>query len=217
MHPMAPFITEELFQILKHKLATISPSADPYTQETLQALNAPACIVSVFPQVIRESDIDLQIEETFAYLDHVVHAIRNIRAEMQMPPGTPTDLIFQAPVSDANRTLIESNLAIIQALVRTQTVSFTDKEEQIPFSASALIGSIKLIIPLPEALKEKEKVRLVKERDKLIAQQNQLRGQLANEEFLAKAPPQLVEKLKASLAQAESSLQDIVEKLKLMS
>ena len=78
------------------------------------------------------------------------------------------------------------------------TVSFTGKEEQIPFSGSALIGSIKLIIPLPEALKEK--VRLVKERDKLIAQQNQLRGQLANEEFLAKAPPQLDEKLKVFLS-----------------
>ncbi len=217
MHPMAPFITEELFQILKGKFSIQPrPSTDPYTKETLQAFSQPACMVSPYPQVIRESDIDSTIETTFAYLDQVVHAIRNIRAEMQMPPGSPTDLIFVSSPTDPQRHTIEQNLAIIQALVRTQTVSFVDAEQPIPFSASTLIGSIKLIIPLPQAFKEKEQVRLVKEKDKLIAQQNQLRTQLGNEEFLAKAPSQLVDKLKQSLTQAENSLNEIIDKLKLM-
>ena len=213
---MAPFITEELFQILKTKFSNpnaSSPTIDSYTRTTLEALSSKACIVAFYPQVIKQEDIDPHIEETFAFLDSILHSIRTIRAEMQLPPGTPTDLIFHAPSHEPQRALIESNQAIIQALVRTSLITYTDVEQKLPFSASAIIGNIKIIIPLPQAFKEKEHVRLVKEKEKLIAQQNQLRVQLSNQPFLEKAPPQLVEKLKANLSQNESSLAEVVQKL----
>lgn len=216
MHPMAPFITEELFQMLKAKFQASSEDgqrADPYTAETLSALSHPACIVSSYPTVARSADIDPAIESTFAFLDEVVRTVRNIRAEMQLQPSVATDLYFLSPADEPQKQLVESNLGIVQALVRTQRIVFTDKEQKMPFCASALVGNLKIIIPLPEELKEKEKVRLVKERDKLIAQVNNLRQQLGNADFLAKAPAQLVDKLKNNLIQTEKELSETTAKL----
>ncbi|HEY5260440.1 MAG TPA: hypothetical protein VIJ46_07310, partial [Rhabdochlamydiaceae bacterium] len=79
--------------------------------------------------------------------------------------------------------------------------------------SSGLVGSLKLTIPLPQEMREREKVRLVKEKDKLINEQNSLRTQLSNEAFLQKAPPQLVEKMKASLTQSEKALGEALAKL----
>lgn len=218
MHPMAPFITEELFQMLKTKFSAFTgkENADPYTLETIQALCSPACIVSLYPKVIRDEDINPQIESTFAFLDEVVRTVRNIRAEMQLPPGTTTDLYICSPSKDEQRKLIEANIGIIQALVRTKTVTFSDEEKKTPFSASAIVGNLKLIIPLPQEFKDKEKVRLAKEKDKHIAQANSLRQQLGNTDFLQKAPPQLVEKLKNNLAQSEKELSETMRKLEEM-
>jgi valyl-tRNA synthetase len=215
MHPMAPFITEELFQKLKLKFPSLTgqEKADPYTMETIDALRSPACIVSTYPKVLRQEDINPTIESTFALLDEVIRTIRNIRAEMQLPPGTATDLYIYSPSSDEQRALVENNLGIIQALVRTHKVLFSHEEQKLPFSASALVGTLKLVIPLPEELKEKEKLRLIKEKEKHIAQGNNLRQQLANADFLAKAPAQLVEKLKNNLAQTERALEETMSKI----
>ncbi len=215
LHPMAPFITEELFQMLKSKFSSFTgkEKADPYTMETIAALISPACIISAYPRIIRKEDIDLHIENTFAFLDEVIRTVRNIRAEMQLPPGTPTDLYICASPKDKQRELVETNLGIIQALVRTKTVCFSDEEKKVPFSASAIVGNLHLVIPLPQEFKEKEKVRLIKERDKHIAQANHLRQQLGNTDFLEKAPAQLVEKLKNNLAQSEKELSETMKKL----
>lgn len=218
LHPMAPFITEELFHLLKHQFSHAEPQSgsDVYTQEMLQALSAPACIVAPYPQVIRKEDINPDIEEAFACIDRIVHAVRTIRADMQLPPGTPTDVIIVAPSTEPERRLIEENHIILQALLRSSTISFAEQEEDLAFSASAIVGNLKVIIPLPQAFKEKELVRLVKEKEKLIDQQNQLRTQLANQSFLEKAPSHLVEKLKNTLAQAEIALEEVVKKLTLL-
>jgi valyl-tRNA synthetase len=216
MHPMAPFITEELFQMLKGKFSGLenrNEDIDPYTLETMHALCSPACIVAPYPKVIRAKDINPQIENTFAFLDEVIRTVRNIRAEMQLPPGTTTDLYIHSSPEDPQRALVENNLRIVQALIRTQNITFSQEEGKVQFSASSIVGSLKLVIPLPQEFKEKEKVRLIKERDKCILLQNQLRTQLANTAFLEKAPPQLIEKLKNSLDQTEKELIETTSKL----
>jgi valyl-tRNA synthetase len=215
MHPMAPFITEELFQMLKAKLSPLraQEKSDPYTREAIRALCSPACIVSNYPQIIRPEDINPKIETTFAFLGEVVRTVRNIRAEMQLPPGTSTDLYVCASIEDEQRKLLEDNLGIVSALVHTQQITFSQEEQKLQFSASAIVGNLKLVIPLPQEFKEKEKVRLIKERDKLISQVNSLREQLGNTDFLNKAPPQLVEKLKKNLDQTEKELDETMRKL----
>jgi valyl-tRNA synthetase len=210
LHPMAPFITEELFQLLKTHFSGKTAS-DHYLKETLEALNAPACITAPYPKVIREQDIDSEIEEAFAFMDALTHAVRNIRAEMQLPPGQATDLYIIGKPSDLKP--IEKNQTILKALVRLQNLHFLEAEKPLKFSSTALVGNLKLVIPLPEEMREKEKVRLHKEQEKLIQQQNGARAQLSNPDFAAKAPAALVEKLKATLAQTDKELVEISKKL----
>lgn len=211
MHPVIPFITEELFAKLQEQLRSSKRPKDLYVAETLQALEAPACMMAPYPTLIQKSDISSEAEETFAYINQVVHAIRTIRAEMQLSPGTPTALFIQ---SEDKQQLekVRENTPMIQALVRLSSVAFNTQPPK-GFSASAVVSSLKLVIPLPDEMREKEKVRLTKEKEKAIAKANGAREKLANPDFLSKAPPELVAKFQQNLQQAERELTEISAKL----
>jgi valyl-tRNA synthetase len=220
LHPMTPFITEELFQLLKkHFFHAKMPARtsslenlDPYTRATLEALEAAACVVAPYPKIFSQADIDPQIEMTFSFMDQMLHAIRNIRAEMQLPPGLMTSLFITGEKDSPDLKIVQDNQAILFALTRLHSIHFQE-ESGSRFAATAMVKSLKLTIPLPEEMKEKEKLRLVKEKERLIAQQNTLRGQLANVDFVQKAPPALVEKIKNNLLQAEKALEDTLKTL----
>lgn len=210
LHPMAPFITEELFQLLKGKFES-QPTDDLYLRETLEALKAPACMIAPYPKVLHEPDIDPAIEEAFAFMDTLTHAVRQIRAEMQLPPSQATDLYIVGKKTDL--APIEQSQSILKGLVRIQTLHFATEEKPFKFASTALVGNLKLIIPLPEEMREKEKTRLHKEQEKLIQQQNTARQQLSNPDFVAKAPEALVTKLQSTLTQTEKELVEVSKKL----
>ena len=164
--------------------------------------------------MIRAEDIDEEIEKTFAFLDEVVSTQCAISApRCSCLPEAPPTCTSTPPQRKKRGSSSRPTSGLVQALVRTQSVVFAEEEKKLPFSASAIVGNLKIVIPLPQEFKEKEKVRLVKERDKFIAQQNTLRGQLSNTDFLEKAPPQLVEKIRNSLLQAERELTETMAKL----
>ena len=211
LHPMAPFITEELFQLLK---AQFGPSAIPeeaYLKETLTALKAPACATAPYPTIVHPTDLDSGIEEEFAKAGSLVHAIRTIRADMQIPPGTPSSLVIVA--EEDHLRFAQKHEGILSALVRLDKIEYSSADVEIPSSSHAIVGDFKLILPLPAELKEKEKIRLVKEQEKLIAMQHTVRAQLGNTEFVQKAPSHLVEKLRMTVMQAEKELFEISQKL----
>ncbi|MBS3904351.1 MAG: valine--tRNA ligase [Simkania sp.] len=215
LHPMAPFITEELFQLLKAKFAPLlsTTQTDPYTCDTLQALNAVACAIAPYPSVLVPEDIDPAIEEAFAFMDQIVHAVRNIRAEMQIPPGTATDLFIVGDLEGSSGRLAHSHEGILRALVKMGDISYEKEQPPLLLTSTAMVGPLKLFVPLPKEMQEKEKVRLIKEKEKLVAQQNQISQQLANIEFITKAPAQLVDKLKLNLATVENQLVELSKKL----
>ena len=191
----------------------INPQADVYTQETIRALLASACIKAPYPQVIEEKDIDLQAEETFAKMHAFVHAIRNIRAEMQIPPSEKTDLILIGAGPEAE--MVKEHQSILQALTPTKSIQFSSKEPDA-FGATVLVGEVKLFIPMPAALKEKEKIRLEKEKEKIAKLIESTQQKLANEDFFSKAPKEVVEKLKNALQQSERQLHEISLKLSVL-
>lgn len=213
IHPMAPFISEELFQQLKARLGAgvLTATVDPYTAEAVKALSAPACIVSPYPAVIRAKDLNPDIEESFALIEQIVYTIRNIRGEMKLPPGTATDVHIVG--GEHVVKALKDNIGIISALVRTQQIALHHEEPSFGFSSTGIIDGIKVIIPLPQEMLKQEAVRLAKEQEKLTVSVERLRGQLGNAEFVANAPAQLVEKQRQQLAQAESDLASIAGKL----
>lgn len=211
MHPIAPFITEEIFSLLRHHFPRLhSQNTDPYTAETIRSLQAPACIVAPYPTAIHEQDIDAETEKTFGFMNEMVRAIRNIRAEMQLPPSEKTDLIILGTPYEWKTA--EANQTILMALTPTARVTFT-QQEPLAFGASALVGPLKLMIPIPDSLRIKEKARLQKEQEKLQKLLISTQSQLANEDFKARAPREVVEKLEQALTQAQKQLAEIAQKL----
>jgi valyl-tRNA synthetase len=216
LHPMAPFITEELFQELKKKFSCQPESTvDVYTKECLAALAFKSCMQSSYPKVLDPEDKKPAIEETFVFLDEVLHAIRNIRAEMQLPPGTATDVWILGEAQDPLMQIIKENQSILGSLVKIKSLHFPLSTENEPaLSAKKRIHSLQVLIPLPEEMKEKEKLRLLKEKEKLQVQFNSLEQKLSQEEFLAKAPKEILDKLQNQKDLTRAQLQDIESKLK---
>lgn len=214
MHPMAPYITEELFQILKKQLNGLSAreKVDYYTEETIHALSCSACAVASFP-VPRETDIDLDAEKRFSFMEKVIYTIRNIRGEMKLPPGAATDIHFVGNPSHTDFQMVQKNLAMVTSLIKAKNVLFHETEPQLGFASFGLIDSLKIAIPLPVEMLKQEKERLLKEQDKLNSTLEKLRGVLSNPEFINKAPPQLIEKQKNSFSQSEKELAEITAKL----
>lgn len=210
MHPISPFITEEIFTLLRGHFPLIQrQKVDPYTKETIEALLSPACIVAPYPLPLGECDNS--IEQTFEQMNEFVRHIRNIRAEMQLPPSEKTELLIVG--TPKHWKTVHEHQNILTALTPTTKVTFTT-EEPTSFGASALVHHLKLIIPIPESLRAKEKSRLEKEREKLEKLLESTRGKLANEEFRSRAPREVVEKLEHALSQTEKQLSEIALKLK---
>ena len=216
LHPMAPFITEELFSILKDKFETTSEKCDPYTAECLLALKSKACIVSPYPTVIRKEDRQPKTEETFQLLDEVLRSIRNIRAEMQLPPSAATDVWIIGKPSDPNLQAVKENKSILESLVKIRSLEFPVNVEEPAFSANKRVLSLQILIPLPEEMLEKEKTRLLKEQAKIETQFHSLEEKLSQQEFLEKAPKEILEKLQNQKNLLQSQLSDISRKLSQM-
>ena len=215
MHPMAPFITEELFHILKQFLkdATYNQLADPYTKECIRALESTACIVAPFPQVIKEEDLNQDIDLAFSVIEEAVYTIRNIRGEMKLPPGMPTDIYIVGNQGDLNFQIIASNSHILRALIKTNGIFFQTNEPALTFSCTGMINGLKIALPLPQELLEQEIIRLNKEKEKILFSLEKLRVQLNQEDFIKRAPTQLIEKQQQQFALYEKELEEIIQKL----
>lgn len=211
LHPMAPFITEELFQLLKTRFPhlKINSTSDPYTQETIEALLKQACIVAPYPRVIVEADIQPEIEENFSLFEKIIYTVRNIRGEMKIPPHLATDIYLVSKIEMLNK-----NKRIISALVKTNAIEVVQSAPNISgFTATGVVSDITIIIPLPSEMAAAEKGRLEKEKEKLSQIISRLQTQLANEEFLSKASPEVITKQKEQLATALNELSEISKKL----
>lgn len=214
LHPMAPFITEELFTLLKDFLGQIpEPSAhiDSYTREAICALKSPACIVAPYPLSNRQFFEKETCLVQFALMEEIIYTVRNLRGEMKIPPGTSTDIYIVGNSEHLN--IVQNNLHIISALIKTSHISCNATEPHLGFSAVGVVRDFKIIIPLPIEMQLQERNRLSKEKEKLETSILKIGSQLSQADFLEKAPQQLVEKQKKQLAQWENELAVIINKL----
>ncbi|MCH9625022.1 MAG: hypothetical protein S4CHLAM123_01880 [Chlamydiales bacterium] len=124
---------------------------------------------------------------------------------MKIPPNISTDIYI---VGEFNE-----NPKIIQALVKTEKIEVVSTLPEIKMSATAVVEHLKIVIPLPEELAEKERLRLLKEKEKQIKTVERLEQLLANPDFLDKANPELVEKQQMAFKQAKLQLETLNNKL----
>ncbi len=190
MHPFMPYITEEIWQ----KLVVIAPQF-----KTTESIS-----IAPFPSVNAK---DEALEKEVDWLQEVLLAVRRIRGEMNIAPSRPLDVLFEnASADDLKR--IESNLLFIKRMGRIE--SLTACEGNAPESAVAVVGRMRLLIPLTDLIdKDQELKRLEREIAKIEPQIKGLQGKLGNPGFLNNAPEAVVAGEKAKLEDFENKLAEL--------
>lgn len=215
MHPIAPFITEEIFSLLKQRFFGLSPvkTNDLYTEKLVEALHSVGCVRAQYPEV-NKKDINPEVEETFAFIEKVIYAYRNIRGELKIPIQEKTDLHILANPKSEHLKTINENESILTSLLKVKSIHFEDiLLEQKLFGSSYVIGDIKIFVPLPLHLLEKEILRLKKEKEKVSSVCESTISKLNNQSFKEKAPIQVVKKMEQTLLEKQKMLYDIDQKL----
>ena len=192
LHPFIPFITEEIYSYL--------PTVEGYI------------ITAEYPHY-EEADDMLAEEEKMNLIMDGIRNVRNVRAEMNVPPSKKAKIII-VPTDD-KRPAMEDGKEYFKSLASASEVEIQDNKDGIPEDAvSVVIDGVELFIPLDELVDfEKEKERLNKERDKALAEIKRVEGKLNNPGFVNKAPAKLVEEEKAKKEKFEEILHTIEERL----
>jgi len=200
LHPIIPFITEEIFEQCR--------SLNDDKSERL--------ITKPYPE-IDETLISKKSESEISWLQEFILGIRQIRGEMNISPGKPLPCFIQN-LNTSDEFYIENNLSMISTLAKLENVQQLSENDSAPESATALVGEMKILIPLAGIVdKDQEILRLNKEIDKLIKHQQQLSGKLNNKKFISKAPKAVVEKEQSKISSVEKALDDLELQLKKIS
>jgi len=196
VHPIMPFISEELWQ-------RVAPLAG-IKGETIMQQPYPAS---------SEDMIDKAAEEELEWVKTFVVGIRRIRSESDIAPGKPLPVILQN-ASDTDKSLFEKNESFVYSLARIESVSFISNDETAPESSTALVGEMKILIPLAGLIdKDAELARLNKEITKLESNLQKTNAKLGNPGFVDKAPEAVVAKEKERAAEMASAVQNLKEQL----
>ncbi len=212
-HPIAPFITEEIFSLIKEQFKDIKleTNTDDYTKRTIKGFfEKQACIVSSFPQ---SQATDSDADDKFEKMTKVIYAIRNIRAEMQIPVHEEISIIISGKNQFFN--LIKENEQMILSLIKKVKEIKYLEEKDIPQTASiAIVEGVTIAIPLSKKFLENEKIRLQKEKEKFLKTIQSTQNNLKNKSFLEKAPKEVIEKMQKTLHETKEQLEEIEKKLK---
>ena len=135
---------------------------------------------------------------------------------MQLPPSAATDVWIFVDQGDPALSLLQSSQDLLHALVKIQTLQITSDKIEPPLSAKKQVRSLQIVLPLPKEFKEKEKMRLSKEQEKMQGQMASLQAKLSQEEFRQKAPKEILEKLTGQASLLQQALTEITSKLNLL-
>ncbi|WP_018693406.1 valine--tRNA ligase [Algicola sagamiensis] len=193
MHPIMPFITEEIWQ-----------RAAP-----LAGVEGETIMTQSFPEVDSAHEDQVASQDT-EWLKQFILGIRNIRGEMDISPNKSLSVLLRNPSQDDKRRLTE-NQSFLQSLAKLEAIQVLTEQEEAPASATALVGKMEILIPMAGLIdKDAELARLNKQLEKVSKDLERVTGKLSNENFVGKAPEQVIAKEKAK----QSELNDTVNKLK---
>jgi valyl-tRNA synthetase len=137
--------------------------------------------------------------------------IRKIKGEMNISPGKPVPVLL-SHTSDSDKAWTEQHRAYLDFLARTESIEVLAEGDEGPESATALVGDMKLLIPLSGLIdKDAELARLEKELSKLRSEADRVEKKLSNPNFVDKAPDAVVQKERDKLTEAQSALAKLEE------
>lgn len=171
LHPIMPFVTEEIWQQIGGQDKSI--------------------VVANYPRV-REAYQDSQVEAQMAQLMELIRAVRTIRNEMNTPLSKPVDLYIKVQDS-AGQALLEANQAYIKRFCNPAQLVISQAPEHPEEVVTQVLSFAEILMPLKGLIKlEDELARLEGEQAKLEKEVARIDGKLSNEKFVSRAPEQVV-------------------------
>jgi valyl-tRNA synthetase len=155
--------------------------------------------------------IDSEAVAEIEWVRQFIRGVRKIRSSMDIKPGKLLPVLLQNG-SEQDRQRLEANLTYLKNLGRIESIQWLEPDEAAPESATALVGDMKLLIPMAGLIdKQAELARLNKEIDKLQKEIRRIEGKLDNAAFIAKAPAEVVDKERHKLAEYQKAAAQLEE------
>jgi len=188
-HPLMPFITEEIWQQIK----------------VLAGAKGDTIMLQPYPEA-DDSRIDETAIADIEWLKRVIIGIRNIRGEMNITPAKHLPIYFNNGSADDLHKL-NDNRQFLAKLANLEAITWLEPGDEAPMSATALVGNMEILVPMAGLIdKDAELARLNKEIDKLQRELEKVQNKLGNENFVGKAPAEVVAKERERMADMEATL-----------
>ncbi|QUT02185.1 valine--tRNA ligase [Proteus terrae] len=182
-HPIIPFITETIWQRVKE----------------VKGIEGETIMLQAFPE-FDASLVDEQALNDLEWIKEVIIAVRNIRAEMNIAPGKPLEVILRGADDNAKRR-VSDNIGFLKAMGRLADIRPLAEGEEAPLSVNKLVNGAELLIPMAGFIdKDAELARLDKELEKVEKDISTLDSKLSNDGFVSRAPEAVVAKERERLA-----------------
>jgi valyl-tRNA synthetase len=199
MHPVMPFITEEIWQRVAPLAGVDGPTV----------MRQPYPAAGDFP---RDADAEAELD----WVRGFVLGIRQIRGEANIAPGKPLNVLLQ-DAADADLRCLETHGHFVQRLARLADVEVLEQGAEPPPAATALLGSMRILVPLGGLIDVAAEIeRLTRQQQRLSADMAKSEKKLANTNFVDNAPAAVVEKERRRVDEARAALAKIGEQLEFM-
>lgn len=196
LHPLMPFITEEIWQ-------QVAPRAN---------IKGDTIMLQPFPAVDAGAD-DSDAVSDIEWVQQFILGVRQIRGEMDISPGKPLPVLLQHSSAD-DRKRSEAHASLLRGVGRVESVTVLGADEEPPAAATALLGELRLLVPMKGVIDvDAERARLEKQLDKVNVDLARTNGKLGNEKFINNAPVDVVTKEKLRAADFEKTIKQLNEQL----
>ena len=196
LHPLMPYLTEELWQKLPGTSSSLHNPAYAGADASIMLSSFPAGDVSA---------IDEEAEHEMGAVIGLIKKVRNIRSEMNISPAVK--FVVHAAGDAAVQAVFRSNEAQILKLARAESLVISDELDVPKASAKAVTNDASVAVPLEGLIDfDKERERLKNQIAKLTEEKGRLDGQLSNANFVERAPVEKVDALRERSAELESQV-----------
>jgi valyl-tRNA synthetase len=194
-----PFISEEIWQQIKQ----------------LAAVEGETIMLAEFP-CADQTKVDPQAINEMSWLQAVITGVRNIRGEMNISPAKSLPVLIEGADKTAHGYLAANNAYLCQ-FGKFESISVLKKGEHVPESATALVGELRVLVPLGSFIDASaEIIRLNKDLEKTQAGIDAVNGRLNNSAFTDKAPKAIIAKAEQQLAEFQSANTLLLEQIERM-
>jgi len=196
LHPLIPFVTEEIW-------AQVAPRAGK-VGDTIMLAEYPGANIHA---------TGAAVEEEIEWVRRFILGIRQIRGEMDISPGKQLPVMLENSTA-RDRAFAAQNAHLLERVGRVESVTALAADEKAPASAIALLGNMRLHVPIAGLIDvDAEKTRLGKQRGRINGDLERTRSKIDNRDFVNNAPAEVVIKARQRVAELELQISQLDEQL----